>query len=159
MPINHDELGVLLDHYWPVLVAWVGGKRDGAEDWVQSAFIKLAAEEPQPENCVAWLFTVTKRLAINDQMAQVKRRSREKQAVDRSPRPADQNHDFEMRDLLDQLEAREREIVIAKIWGGLTFDEISSLYGESKASVWRTYQDGLAKLRHVYEKAEHESSP
>jgi len=159
MPINHDELEALLDRYWPVLVAWVGGKRDGAEDWVQSAFIKLAAEEPQPENCVAWLFTVTKRLAVNDQVAQAKRRTREKQAVERSPRSADLSHDFELRDLLDQLDAREREIVIAKIWGGLTFDEISSLDGEPKASLWRTYRSGLAKLRHIYGKAEHESSP
>ena len=159
MPINHDELETLLNRYWSVLVAWVGGKRDGAEDWVQAAFIKLAAEEPPPKNCVAWLFTVTKRLAVNDQVAQAKRRSREKQAVDRSSRPADPCHDFEMRDLLDQLEPREREIVIAKIWGGLTFDEISSLYREPKASLWRTYQSGLEKLKHIYGKAEYESSP
>lgn len=70
MPIDPDNLGKLLDGYWAILVEWVGGDRDGAEDVVQSAFIKLAFEEPKPVNCVAWLFKVSKRLAINEQVSQ-----------------------------------------------------------------------------------------
>jgi len=81
MPVDSEKLGDLLDRYWPVLVAWVGGARDEAEDIVQSAFIKLAAEDPTPINCAAWLFTVTKRLAINERLSRNKRRLREAQMV------------------------------------------------------------------------------
>ena len=45
MPINPENLGKLLDRYWPVLVEWAGGASDGTEDIVQAAFIKLAAEK------------------------------------------------------------------------------------------------------------------
>ena len=69
MPVDSEKLGDLLDRYWPVLVAWVAGTRDDAEDIVQSAFIKLAAEDPAPINCAAWLFTVTKRLAMNEHLS------------------------------------------------------------------------------------------
>ena len=77
MPIDANRLRKLLENYWTTLVEWVGGARDGAEDVVQSAFIKLASEDPPPENPVAWLFTISKRLAINEQLSQTKRRSRE----------------------------------------------------------------------------------
>lgn len=70
MPIDANSLRKLLDDYWTTLVEWVGGARDGAEDVVQSAFIKLASEDPPPENPVAWLFTISKRLAINEQLSQ-----------------------------------------------------------------------------------------
>lgn len=80
MPLDAKELGKLLDGYWAVLVAWTGSSREGTEDIVQSAFIKLATEDPVPSNCVAWLFTVTRRLAINEQVSRSKRRSRELRA-------------------------------------------------------------------------------
>ncbi len=150
MPIDPDNLGKLLDRYWSVLVEWIGGGRDGAEDIVQAAFIKLAAQEPPPANCVAWLFTVTKRLAINERVSQTKRRSRESQVGTQRVECIDTSDELELRDLLNTLENREREFVIARIWGELTFDQIGSIYGDSKASIWRTYQSGISKLRKAY---------
>lgn len=149
MPIDPERLGELLDRYWAALVLWVGG-RDGSEDVVQSAFIRLATEEPTPENCVAWLFTVSKRLAINDQLSQSKRRLRELNSGKPNSQVSDATQGLEIRDMLSQLELREREIVLARIWGGLTFDEIAAACGDSKATIWRTYQGGIAKLKAVY---------
>lgn len=150
MPINPDHLGRLLDRYWPVLVQWIGGSRDGAEDIVQAAFIKLAAEEPPPANCVAWLFTVTKRLAINERVSQAKRRTRETRFGTQNNQSPQTSDELELRDLLNILDDREREIVIAKIWGELTFDQIATVCGDSKASVWRIYQLGISKLKEAY---------
>ena len=150
MPVTPEKLGKLLDRYWPVLVKWIGGAREGAEDIVQVAFIKLAAEEPEPTNCVAWLFTVTKRLAINENISHSKRRTRESHAGTQKTQNVDSPDELELQDLLNILEEREREIVIAKIWGELTFDQIGSLSGDSKASVWRIYQSGISKLREAY---------
>jgi RNA polymerase sigma-70 factor (ECF subfamily) len=150
MPIDSKNLEELLTRYWSVLVEWIGGARDGAEDVVQAAFIKLAAEEPPPTNCVAWLFTVTKHLAINERVSQAKRHSRERRV---GTQRAESNHsgpNYELQDLLDTLENRERDIIVARIWGELTFDQIGLACGESKATVWRTYQSGLSKLRNAY---------
>ncbi len=153
MSIDAEELGELLDRYWPTLVAWVGEAHWEAEDVVQKAFIKLAAEEPVPNNCVAWLFKVTKRLAINERLAFDKRRSREaKSASER--RQGDcvhsQSLDLELKELLSKLDGRQREVVIARVWGELTFDEIAAALNEPKASVWRVYQAGIAELKNLY---------
>lgn len=150
MPIDPDNLGKLLDGYWAILVEWVGGDHDGAEDVVQSAFIKLAFEEPKPVNCVAWLFKVSKRLAINEQVSQDKRRLRESHAGSQGAESIDLCGVVEIRELLNILEDREREVVIARIWGGLTFDEIGAAFGDPKATIWRSYKSGLSKLKKAY---------
>ena len=150
MPIDPNSLRKLLDDYWTILVEWVGGARDGAEDVVQSAFIKLASEDPPPENPVAWLFTISKRLAINEQLSQTKRRSRESRVGRNREESTDRVNEFELRDLLCSLDEREREIVIARIWGGLTFDEIAIVCADSKATIWRSYQSGISKLKSAY---------
>lgn len=150
MPIDANSLGELLEKYWAPLVEWVGGARDGAEDVVQSAFIKLASEEPPPSNGAAWLFTVSKRLAINEHLSRNKRRLRESLAGSHDAESTDLNSGLEMRELLSQLEDREREVVIARIWGELTFDEIATACGDSKSTIWRLYQSGISKLRIVY---------
>jgi RNA polymerase sigma-70 factor (ECF subfamily) len=149
MPIDACQLEELLDRYWSVLIAWLGGPREDAEDAVQAAFIKLATETPVPENCVAWLFTVSKRLAINAHTSRSRRRSLEStieaKSSDRTTSPF---HDI--LDLLNTLDVREREIVVARIWGHLTFDEIAQALNESKASIWRCYQTGIRKLKNSY---------
>lgn len=150
MPIDAVSLGKILDKYWPILVEWIGGTREGSEDIVQAAFIKLAAEDPPPENCAAWLFTVVKRLAINEKISHSKRRLRETNVGSRKVQAADTSNEIEIRDLLNSLDIREKEIIIAKIWGELTFDEIGKLFGEPKASIWRSYKVGLSKLHLAY---------
>ena len=150
MPLDAEDLGGLLDRYWSVLVHWIGGAHDEAEDIVQSAFIKLAIEDPSPNNCVAWLFTVTKRLAINERLSSRKRHQRESQFAMQKPAsvcPQPHATELELQELLSVLDEREREIVVARIWGELTFDEIATVCGQSKATVWRVYQTGIARLR------------
>lgn len=155
MPIDSENLGELLDRYWSVLVSWVGGARDEAEDIVQAAFIKLAAEHPPPANCAAWLFTVARRLAINERLSRNKRRMREMQVATQRLEPLcspSGSAALELEELLNKLPERQREIVIARIWGELTFDELASVFGEPKATVWRVYQAGIAELREFYER-------
>lgn len=154
MPITPADLETLLDRYWSVLVAWIGGERQEAEDCVQAAFIRLAAEDPPPTHCVSWLFTVTKRLMINERVAQSRRKVRESRVAAQSDdrhRSNKDTEDIDMRDSLDQLGIREREVVIARIWGNLSFEEIATLVGDSKATVWREYQSGLKRLRELYQ--------
>lgn len=147
MPIDARHLSELVERYWPVLVAFADRACEEAEDVVQTAFIKLAVEEPVPANCNAWLFTVVKRLASNARVSTSRRRQREAVAIANqrgSPRGNDcsrsdsQNdsrvgaqeamreavpystQELELKELLQQLEDREREVVVARVWGELT---------------------------------------
>ncbi len=157
MPIDARHLSELVERYWPVLVAFADQACEEAEDVVQTAFIKLAMEEPVPDNCNAWLFTVVKRLASNARVSTSRRRQREAVAIanqrgfsdgDRSSPIVAQNdtreatreavqqptQELELQELLQQLEDREREVVVARVWGELSFEQLAELTGESKAT-------------------------
>ncbi|MBL8853617.1 MAG: sigma-70 family RNA polymerase sigma factor [Planctomycetaceae bacterium] len=154
MPLTPDELGRLLDQYWGTLVAWVGWEHAFAEDVVQAAFIKLAAQSPPPLNCPAWLFQVSRRLALNELKATQRRRQREqianaqRQATRWPPSSLDAE---ELRATLERLEPQARQIVVARIWGELTFEQIATAVELPKATVWRMYQSAIEQLRCHYE--------
>jgi RNA polymerase sigma-70 factor (ECF subfamily) len=48
---------------------------------------------------------------------------------------------------LASLDKEEREVIIARVWGGLTLEETAALIGSSIATAHRRYQDGLMRLR------------
>jgi hypothetical protein len=39
-----------------------------------------------------------------------------------------------------------REVIVARFWGGLTFDQIARLQGCSLTTAHRRYRDGLSRL-------------
>lgn len=153
MPISPEQLVPLIDRYWAVLVHWVGTSELDAEDIVQVAFVKLAALEPPPQDCVAWLFAVARRLAINSHLSKSRRKKHEMQAVQQAYdrcRAGQTLEAAELREQLDKLESPEREVVVAHIWGQLTFDQIAEATGSSKATAWRAYQAAIKKLQSYY---------
>jgi DNA-directed RNA polymerase specialized sigma24 family protein len=54
-------------------------------------------------------------------------------------------------DALVQLEADERELVVMRIWGNLTYEEIGEALGVSTATAFRQYERALNKLRDILE--------
>jgi DNA-directed RNA polymerase specialized sigma24 family protein len=50
-------------------------------------------------------------------------------------------------ELLADLDGETREAIVARLWGGLTFEEISRLQGCSLSTTYRRYQAGLARLQ------------
>jgi RNA polymerase sigma-70 factor (ECF subfamily) len=48
---------------------------------------------------------------------------------------------------LADLPLDQREIIVAHLWGGLTFEQIADLTGGSAATCWRRYSAGLVALR------------
>ena len=50
-------------------------------------------------------------------------------------------------DELRALPIEEREMIIAHLWGGLTFDQIAAMAGCSSSTAHRRYAQGLSTLR------------
>ena len=48
---------------------------------------------------------------------------------------------------MQQLPLEEREVMIAHLWGGLTFEEIADVMSTSSSSAHRLYSKGLTALR------------
>jgi len=50
---------------------------------------------------------------------------------------------------LRQLPAETREIIVAHLWGGLTFEQIAQAVNSSAATCYRRYAAGLVLLRQL----------
>lgn len=153
MPIDPQTLQQLIQQQWLPLLYWVGRNRHWAEDIVQEAFVKLATADPVPDAPLAWLYRVSRNLAINAQKQQRNRQARELHASQHADLRASHFSNAEIIELtetLDRMPEAEREIIVARIWGNLSFEEIAAVTHSNKAAVWRAFQSGLQELRRIY---------
>lgn len=157
--IGADVLGRLFDAHAAALVLYARQWRDAseAEDLVQDAFIALARQGRLPEEPGAWLHRVVRNAAVSAHRGDRRRRAREGLAS-RSEADAwftsvdDRLDAHDASSLLTALDAESREAVTARIWGGLTFDQIAALQGCSTAAAHRRYKAGLARLQERLER-------
>jgi RNA polymerase sigma factor (sigma-70 family) len=148
--IGAEQLGRLFDEHARALSLYARQWSDAPEDVVQDAFICLARQRTLPDRVVPWLYRVVRNTAI-DSMRGSRRRQRheEKAATDGVCFAAtDDQIDAEAASrLLDELDGETREVIVARIWGGLTFEEVARLQGCSLTTAHRRYQAGLARLQ------------
>jgi RNA polymerase sigma-70 factor (ECF subfamily) len=152
--IGPERLGRLFDDHAASLVVFARPICDAPEDVVQDAFLALARQDPAPDRPSAWLYRAVRNGAIAASRRTIRRKRREHQAagpeaiagaprVDATDDRLDAAHAVR---LLDELDAETRAVVIARVWGGLTFDEVARLQGCSLTTAHRRYQAGLARL-------------
>jgi RNA polymerase sigma-70 factor (ECF subfamily) len=150
MPLSAEQIAALLERHAVALTIWAGRRCLMAEDAVQEAFCRLAILDPPPVQAVAWLYRVVRNLAENQRVSGRRRQSREKQAATAEVihhDPSDRMVVDEVLNAVLQLDDPLREVVTARIWGQLTFDEIGVLCNVSAATACRRYRDALDQLR------------
>jgi RNA polymerase sigma-70 factor (ECF subfamily) len=148
-------LGSLIDRFASALELYARQWCDAPEDVVQEAFVKLSAQRATPLRLEAWLFKAVRNGAINAGIAQRRRRSHETNAAAQAARwfETDKPRHALAVDLesaqaaLAALPLEQREVVIAHIWAGLTFEQIAEVSGTSTSAAHRAYQTGLKSLR------------
>lgn len=154
MTVSPEVLSELIDRHLGPLMSWVGPHSGIAEDIVQQTFIKLAGLDVVPENNTAWLYTVSRNEAINQSIYAHRRRRRQQLASQPESVSADtvwaSAEAAELAETLAQLPDELRQVVVARIWGDLSFEEIGTLLGCCKATVWRRYESALLLLRKTY---------
>ena len=121
------------------------------EDALQEALIDLLRQAPVPRHPVAWLFTTIRRRAMNLARAEQRRTRHQRKAAAEQATwfLSDDDTPFEPGELermLAQLPQLEREIVVARIWGELSFEQIAALVTRSTSAVHRRYQRALGVL-------------
>lgn len=146
-----DTLRRLLDEHAAALTLYARQWCAAPEDVVQDAFLKLVAQKPPPENCAAWLYRVVRNGAVSAARAEQRRRRHEAAAAHGHAwfvECDDAALDGEAAAVaLRALPQEQREIVIAHLWGRLTFEQIADLAGCSSSTAHRRYLAGLAALR------------
>ncbi len=156
-PIDAELLGRLLDEHGPALALYASQWTDSPDDCVQEALVALAMQREPPEQAVAWLYRVVKHRALNAARTDRRRRERETRAIAERFSRAEQPAGFESDEMtavieaLVQLEPDARELVVMRIWGNLTYEEIGSALSISTATAYRQYARSLTTLREILE--------
>ncbi|HTQ38821.1 MAG TPA: sigma-70 family RNA polymerase sigma factor [Pirellulales bacterium] len=142
-------LAELLDRHGPALKLYARQWCAAPDDVVQQALIDLSACAELPANPAAWLFAVVRRQAISQARFDRRRRQHEAAAAAQWFQRS-QTHQADVETAaaaLAELPLTEREIVIAHLWGRLTFAEISQLIGISSSTGQRRFEAAVHRLR------------
>ena len=156
-PADHqcERLALLrqvIDHHAPALELFARQWCATPEDVVQEAMVKLAMQHPLPDDPVAWLYTVVRRGAIDALRSARRRQQRETAAAEhrRSWFTPVNGQSLDVDDAaaaLQSLDHEHREVVVAHLWGGLTFEAIAHVTGSSPSTAHRRYVAALHTLR------------
>ena len=145
------RLASLLSEHGAALALFAAQWTDAADDCVQEALIRLAGQATWPDNVVAWLYKVVKNQAISQARSGGRRQRHEALAARLRPEVAAGNDalvDLEtLSAALGSLDPGLQEVLVAKVWGKLTLEEIADAVGKSKSAVHRQYAMAIAALR------------
>jgi RNA polymerase sigma-70 factor (ECF subfamily) len=123
----------MLNRHGPALLLfarqWSVSKAD-AEDALQNGFLKFWKTRQRARDEIAWLYTCVRSAAMDLGRGNLRRIAREKQAAagheTMFDAPADRaEREAMIESALRQLPGDQREVVVMKIWGGLTFAQIA----------------------------------
>ena len=153
-PVKAKQIATLLDEYAKPLALYASQWTRSPDDCVQESFVELAAQAVCPDNPVAWLFRVVRNRAINELRSRQRRNKRE-QAVARADALTDdpavrylvEDEQRQMMAVLEKMPNDERELIVLRIWSGLTWGEIADLTGTSSSSAQRRYVAALEKMK------------
>jgi len=150
--IGQELLAKMLDEHGPALVLYARQWCDAPEDVVQEAFIGLLRQPREVNNVVGWLYRVVRNGAINASRKASRRWRHETSAAHRGEPWFEsrngQKMDAEMRvEVMPQLPIEQRETIVARLWGGRSWEEIAELTDTSTSTAHRRFQTALAALR------------
>lgn len=125
-------------------------RRVDAEDALQEGFLGFWRGKANAQDPRAYLFRCVRNAALSRARHERGRRRREA-AVARPdvfhPASTDDDLDGMLRARLDQLPVEQREVVVLKVWGGLTFRQIGEVMAASLHTTASRYRYALKALR------------
>jgi RNA polymerase sigma-70 factor (ECF subfamily) len=145
------DVARLIEAHAAPLVLYARQWCDAPEDVVQEAFIKLVRPGRPPHDAVAWLYRVVRNGAL-DAAKMARRRQHHESAAARRERwfvePEVEGLDAETAvAALQRLQPEQREVIVARHWGGLSFEQIAEVAGCSASTAFRRYTAGVEDLR------------
>ena len=154
-PVDATLIAEMFDRHAAALALYASQWTTTADDCVQEALVELARQPAAPDNPAAWLYRVVRNRALNASRASRRRATHEQTAAEvRSARRSSETDPAAaagLNDSLAALDVADREIVVLRIWGGLSWQEIADLVGGSKSSAQRNYVQALEQLRQHWE--------
>jgi RNA polymerase sigma-70 factor (ECF subfamily) len=155
--VNHGDALRLYDEHGPALLAYASALlRDpsAAEDVLHQVFLNvLRGRAPVVDDPKSYLFRAVRNTALNH----IRGQSREVELPGDSAggvwlesRDGSTETAMALQSALKTLPDEQREVVVLKIWGELTFDEAAAVIGISPNTAASRYRYGLQKLKVVW---------
>jgi RNA polymerase sigma-70 factor (ECF subfamily) len=153
---NSDTWSIWLDEHGPAMILlarqWAPARAD-AEDVVQEAFVRFWRSRDRVDDPIAYLYGCVKRCAL-DWRRSGRRRQRREEAAARSeadslliaPVEEDERRTA-IEAALRSLPPNQAEVLVMKIWGGLSFPQIAAVLGIPANTAASRYRYALARLR------------
>ncbi|KKK84931.1 hypothetical protein LCGC14_2778380 [marine sediment metagenome] len=150
-----DDQTRWLDEQAPGLILfarqWVSCHAD-AEDVFHTAFVRFWRQRHRVRDPIPFLYRCVRSVAANWHRERVRREKRER-AVNPQPlfatdqdRLAKAETDEAIEGALLRLSAEQREVVVMRIWGELTFSQIGEVLSVSPSTADTRYRSGLKHL-------------
>ncbi len=154
--VSLEALKRLLDEQTAALVLYARQWCDMPEDIVQDVLLKLVQAPAAPANPVGWLYRAVRNQALNAARSSRRRARHEATAAYRGEPWLEVSEDDRLdaetaADALAELPIEQREVIVARLWGSLSFEEIADLAGTSISTTYRRYQQGIAALQEKLE--------
>ena len=156
MADDPDQWTAWLDRHIAALILfarqWVPRHSD-AEDVVQEAFIRFWRSRDRVSEPAAYFYACVKHVALDWQRGRKRRSSREEatarseaETLFTSPLEQDERREA-IEAALRNLPVSQREVLVMRIWGGLSFPQIAAALQVSADTAKSRHRYALAKLR------------
>jgi RNA polymerase sigma-70 factor (ECF subfamily) len=149
--LSRDEVERLYAELGPALLAYgccLLGDRGRAEDALHQLFLRLlsdgagALRDQRP-----YLYRALRNTALNLRRGEARAQEREAKAALFEAPPGLESQALELAAALQELPDEQRQAVVLKVWGGLTFEEIAGVADVPANTAASRYRYGLARLR------------
>ncbi len=149
--ISEDRLQQLIEAHGAALTLYARTWCHVPEDAVQEALVDLLRQSPLPDEPIAWLFTTVRRRAMNLARGERCRREHHRRAAELRDHWFVEDSDAvlasaELARMLERLPLLEREVVVARVWGQLPFEQVAELVEISCSAAHRRYRRALELL-------------
>ena len=156
MADGSQDWSAWLDRHGAALVLfarqWAATRAD-AEDVVQDAFVRFWKSRDRVSEPVSYLYACVRRCALDARRSR-RRRTRREEATARPECESLFADPIEQRERRAAVEAalfglpdEQREVLVMKIWGGLSFPQIAAALGIPANTAASRYRYALAKLK------------
>jgi len=149
--LSAEDVRRLYDQHGPALVAYARGfapDTAAAEDAVHKVFLRLlSAELTMPDVPVAYVYRAVRNAALNARRSSRRLAELDPQNSFFRHRGGNQEAALALERALAELPEEQREVVVMRVWSGLTLEEIAAAADTPLNTIASRYRYALEKLR------------
>ena len=149
--LSAEDVRRLYDQHGPALVAYASGfvpDAAAAEDVVHQVFLRLlSAELIKPDMPIAYVYRAVRNAALNARRSNLRLATLDVQKNVFWHRGGNQEAALTLEKALAELPEEQREVVVMRVWSGMTLEEIAAAVDAPLNTIASRYRYALDKLR------------